>query len=224
MNRTALVIGATGLVGRQLVGQLLEHPGFSEVRCFSRRSLHMSHPNLREHVVDFNEPDNWSGLLAGDILFSCLGTTLKAAGSKKAQWKIDFDYQLNTAACAAANRVPVYVLVSAVGADAGSRVFYSRMKGKLEEAVQHLPFTRIRILRPSFLDGNRTESRPGEAIGLAVARFFRFVPGLRAYRPIRVETVARAMIRAALLDAEERVIVFSPDSLFELAGQSDSLG
>jgi uncharacterized protein YbjT (DUF2867 family) len=217
MNRIALVIGSTGLVGRELVGQLLADPHYTEVHCFTRRTSGLVHPNLTEHVVDFDNPEKWSALLKGDVLFSCMGTTLKTAGSKEVQWKIDYDYQYNAALMASNNKVPVYVLISAAGANANSRMFYNRMKGELENAVAKLSFSNVRILRPSFLDGQRVESRPGEKIGIAVARIFRFIPGLREYRPVRAEIVAKAMECASRKDPEKRLLIYSPGSLFELA-------
>ena len=117
--KTAIVIGATGLVGSALTSQLLEHPEFSGVKVFVRRSTHLSHQKLREHIVDFDKIDDWKHLLQGDVLFSAMGTTLNKAGSKAAQYRIDYTYQYNVAAAAASNGVPAYVLISSAGASDG---------------------------------------------------------------------------------------------------------
>jgi len=217
MKKTALIIGATGLVGRQLLLQLLECPEFEKVCCFVRRSSGLVHEKLSEEIVDFDQPDKWKHLMKGDVLFSCMGTTLKTAGSQDAQWKIDFDYQFNAAKCASENGVPAFVLVSAAGANARSGMFYNRMKGQLDEAVAALPFRQITILRPSILDGDRKESRPGEKAGLVVMKFLRFIPGLRSYRPIDVRIVARAMLNASLSNRFEKLLIVTLGEVFELA-------
>lgn len=128
----ALVIGATGAVGKDLVEQLLKDDSFERVDVFVRREMPLLSSKLVSHVVDFDHPEGWTGLLTGDVLFSCLGTTIKAAGSQDAQWKVDYTYQYDTAKAARANGVQQYILVSSVGADAHSKIFYSRMKGQLD--------------------------------------------------------------------------------------------
>lgn len=220
MKKNALVIGATGLVGRQLVLLLLDHPDFDRVTCFVRRSMGLAHAKLQEEIVDFDQPETWKHLLRGDVLFSCMGTTLKAAGSQEAQWRIDYDYQFEAARQAAENGVPTYVLVSAAGADAHSRLFYNRMKGQLDEAVASLPFQRVTILRPSILDGDRKESRPGEKVGLAIMKLLRFIPGLRSYRPIHVRIVAHAMLKASLSNRPEKLRIVTLGEIFELAKEN----
>src|SRR5687767_13921512 len=125
-SRTAIVIGATGLVGTALVKQLIEDDRFDRIKILGRRSSGVQHPKIEEHVIDFDQPKSWSHFVKGDVLFSALGTTLRTAGSKEAQYKIDHNYQYEVAKAAAANGVPVYVLVSAAMADPRSRIFYSR--------------------------------------------------------------------------------------------------
>jgi uncharacterized protein YbjT (DUF2867 family) len=215
--KKALVIGATGLVGKQLVSQLLEDSGFSEVICFVRRPSGVTHPKLTEHLVDFKSPDSWSQMITGDVLFSCMGTTIRTAGSQEAQWEVDYTYQWNTAERAAANGVAHYVLLSAAGVTPGSRIFYNRMKGELDEAVQQLPFRQIDIIRPSILAGNRQEVRTGERIGIAVMGALRFIPGVRKYRPIMDVTVARAMISASRLEGVEKTRIHELEDVHGLA-------
>ncbi len=195
---TAIVIGATGLVGSELVRQLLQDPRFGTVKVFVRRSTGISDPKLEEHLVDIGNPDSWKAQVTGDVIFSALGTTLKRAGSKEAQWKVDYEGQLAFSQAAAANHVPALVLISAAGASARSPIFYSRMKGELDQQIRKLPIQRITILKPGILAGDRAESRPAEKASISVMQFLGKIPGLRRYRPIHASLVARAMIHAAL--------------------------
>lgn len=197
MGKTALVIGATGLVGEQLVLQLLEHPEFEKVVVFGRRKSGLNHSNLVEELIDFDRPESWAALVKGDILFSTLGTTIKTAKTKENQYRVDFTYQYEFAKTASQNGIPVYVLVSSLGADPKSSVFYSRMKGELDEAVSRLPFQKTIIVRPSILDGNRKEKRPAEKMSLAIMRALSKVI-LKKYRPTPVDLLASQMIHLSL--------------------------
>ncbi|HCY41521.1 MAG TPA: NADH-quinone oxidoreductase subunit F [Prolixibacteraceae bacterium] len=206
MGKVANIIGASGLVGQQLLQQLLAHPEFEKVRSFVRRPSGNVHPKLDELVIDFDQPENWSKLVKGDVLFSSLGTTIKTAKTKENQYRVDFTYQYEFAKAAAENGVSTYVLVSSMGADARSSVFYSRMKGELEVAVSKLNFRKCTIFRPSILDGDRKEQRTGEKIGLVISRVLtRFI--LKKYRPTPVDVLAAKMINLSLDQKEEfRVI------------------
>ncbi|HKJ40998.1 MAG TPA: NAD(P)H-binding protein [Sunxiuqinia sp.] len=219
MKKTAIVIGATGLVGSQLVQQLLGDDRFEKVVIFVRRKSGWANPKLVEHIVDFNQMDHWKEQIRGDILFSALGTTLKKAGSKQAQFKIDYTYQYEVAEAAAQNGVSRYVLISSAGASPKSKIFYSRMKGELDEAVQKLSFQKIAILRPSFLNGDRKEERTGEKVMLKISRWatqFAF----KKYRPIKDKTVAKAMIHVALSDdLSSGKFMYELDEIFPLAGE-----
>ena len=197
MSKIANVIGATGLVGEQLVLQLLEHPEFEKVVVFGRRKSGLNHPKLEERLIDFDRPESWAALVKGDVLFSTLGTTIKTAKTKENQFRVDFTYQYEFAKAASQNGVPVYVLVSSLGADSKSSVFYSRMKGELDEAVSRLPFQKTIIVRPSILDGNRKEKRPAEKVSLAIMRTLTKVM-LKKYRPTPVDLLASQMIRLSL--------------------------
>ena len=124
--KTALVIGATGMVGTQLVQLLLKENRFQKVIVFTRRTLQIVNPRLEEHLVDFEKPESWQQLVKGDVFFSTLGTTLKQAGGKDGQYKVDYTYQYRFAQAAAMNKVPVYVLVSSASANPDSKIFYTR--------------------------------------------------------------------------------------------------
>jgi len=194
--KTALVIGATGLVGSQLVQLLLKDTRIEIVKIFVRRSPGITDKKLEEYIVNFDD-DGWRKLLTGDVLYSALGTTLKVAGSKEEQYKIDYTSQYQTAKHAADNGVATYVLVSAAGSDAHSPLFYSRMKGELERDVKKLPFETIHIVRPGMLAGVRQEVRTGEKLGIKIMSVIGRLPGLSKLKPIQGEEVARAMINAS---------------------------
>ena len=190
----ALVIGATGAVGRDLVEQLLKDDAFGSVVAFARRPLAVENPKLTVHVIDFDRPEQWQNLLQGDVLFSCLGTTIKAAGSQEAQWKVDYTYQYEAAKAARENGVETYVLVSSIGASPKAKFFYTRMKGELEEAVKTLGFPACFILQPPSLVGKGSD-RFGEKAGVVALRAFNAIGLMRAYKPMPTEEVAAAMVR-----------------------------
>lgn len=213
-TRTAILVGATGLVGREVLAQLLADPRFSAVTVLTRRSTGVTHEKLVEHVVDFDRPDAWRERVTGDVLYSGLGTTLKAAGSEDAQYRVDYTYQFEAARAARQNGADTYVLVSSAGASPRSRIFYSRMKGELERDTEALGFPRMRVLQPGPLDGDRQESRTGEKWMLRVLR--PLAPVLPAVaRPIHASIVARAGIAAAF-DKAPGLLRYSPAELFRL--------
>ena len=197
--KTAIVIGATGLVGRRLVQMLLHDDRFVLVKIFVRRSAGIANDKLEEHIVDFDAPDEWKHLVTGDVLYSAMGTTLHNAGSKAAQYKVDYTYQYRIAKIAAANDVSEYVLVSAAGAAADSKLFYPKMKGELERDVRRLPFETIHIIRPGMLEGQREEKRTGEKFGAGVMKVISSIPGLGKLKPITDAEVAQAMINATFI-------------------------
>lgn len=201
----ALVLGATGAVGRDLVALLLADPAFDSVEVFVRREPGVSSPKLVTHVVDFDRPDNWQQLVRGDVAFSCLGTTLKAAGSQAAQYKVDYTYQYNFAKAAARNGVPAYLLVSSAHADAHSRLFYPRLKGSLDDAVRQLPFAHLCIVRPPALVRKGTD-RLSERLSLPFLRFLNRLGLFKSQAPMDTLTVAKAMVRLAKQPAGHTVV------------------
>ena len=215
---TALVIGATGLVGNELVHLLLADDRFGEVLVFARRTTGITNPKLREFLIDFNDSKSWRHLVVGDVLFSALGTTLKKAGSKEAQYQIDYQYQYDFAKAAADNHVPVYVLVSSAMASVHSRIFYTRMKGELERDIRLLPFQYIHIMQPGMLEGNRKEKRPGEKIGLALLKFINKLGIALQQKPVPASVVAKAMINVSF-QKNNHVNVYALREVFSAAGE-----
>ena len=200
--KTAIVLGASGLVGTELVFQLLNTNEFEKVKIFVRRSLGISNPKLEEHIIDFDELSVWKQDLVGYTLFSCMGTTLKTAGSKEKQYVIDFTYPYQYIDAAIQNGTKQIILVSSIGAKATSSNFYLRMKGELEEAIKKLNPSNFIIFRPSILDGNRVESRPAEYKAIQIMRILGKFPFLKKYAPTRVKDLAASMIKKTLENKE----------------------
>ncbi|MEZ0480418.1 NAD(P)H-binding protein [Planococcus sp. SSTMD024] len=192
----ALVIGATGATGKDLVEQLMKDDSFESVDVFVRRALDIQHDKLTVHVIDFDRPDEWRDLVKGDVLFSCLGTTIKAAGSKEAQWNVDYGYQYEFAKAARENGVGRYVLVSAEFASPKARSFYSKMKGQLEEAVKELRFPKLTIIKPPILM-RKGSDRTFEVFGLKAIQFMNKAGLFRSQQPLPTEVLAEAMINSA---------------------------
>lgn len=216
IEKNAIILGATGLVGSHLLDILLEDPRFKTIKVFVRNSIGFDHPKLEEHVVDFDDFDSWKQSLTGDVLFSALGTTLKQAGSEEDQYKVDVGYQFQAAEAAAANGVKQYILISSSGANSRSRIFYNRIKGELDERVVVLDFHQVIILRPSFLMGQRVESRFAENLAVVWMKILSFIiPPLRPYRPIHASTVARNMVKTCLETDEPRIEIITRKKLFQ---------
>lgn len=200
----AIVIGATGAVGKELVKKLLARNEYTEVVTFTRRPLQMENKKLISHIVNFDDPSSWKDLVKGDILFSALGTSLKQAGSKEAQYKIDHDLQLAFARAARENGVPHLVLVSSAGADPSSSFFYMKLKGLIERDVRALRFPGLSILRPPSLIRPHAK-RPMETISVKIIQFINTFGFLRSMAPVHVSLVAEKMadIGARTFQGEE---------------------
>ena len=210
----ALIIGATGATGKDLLSQLLADDTYSEVHCFVRKPLALSHPKLHTHVVNFETPEAWADLLHGDVAFSCLGTTLAVAGSKEAQWRVDYDYQYAFAQQCKANGVTTFVLVSAAGAKAHSKLFYNRMKGQLEDAIKALGFASLLIFQPSILVRSNSD-RGGENFTVKVINFLNKLGLFKRYRPMPTEILAEKML-SAVYNSPKGTFTFTLDKIFDL--------
>src|SRR6266540_6327049 len=195
--RSVLVIGATGLVGSECLRLLLQNDAFGRVVVLARRPLSdgLSHPKLHTHLVDFDRLTSAAHCFAVDQIICALGTTMKAAGSRRRFRAVDLLYPLTAAHLGVEKKVPHFLLVSALGANPASRFFYNRMKGELENAVSALPYRSLTIARPSLLVGKRERPRLGERIAGGLRELF---PA--RFRPIDATDVARALVLQAIAD------------------------
>lgn len=191
----ALVIGATGATGKELVNVLLQDVGYTEVVLFVRRKSGFVHPKLVEIMTDFDQLEEVSQFIKGDVWFSCLGTTLKAAGSKENQWHIDYEIPLNFAEVAKRNGVDKAVLLSAYGASAKSKVFYSKLKGQLEDKITRVGFELFVIFKPGLLLRKDTD-RLGERLSARVIKFLNGIGLFRRFRPMPTATLAEKLAKA----------------------------
>ena len=218
VKKTAIVIGATGLVGSEIVKLLITNNSYELIRVFTRRSIEETSPRIEEHIVDFEKIEEWKHEIIGDVLFSAMGTTIRQAGSKKGQYKIDFTYQYEVADEAAKNGVKQLLLVSSMGANPKSKIFYSRIKGELEVAVQKLQFKNVYIIRPSGLIGKREIDRAGEKTMIRLtSAIVSALPFLKKYKPINALTVAQAMINISANAEKNQDVIIDNDRLFDLA-------
>ncbi len=197
MDKIAIVIGATGLVGRALLDQLADADHIGKVITLTRRSAKHSSSKVFNQVVEFDHLEDYASSFSADFLFSCLGTTLKQAGSIAAQRKVDLDYQFKAAQLAANNGVHHYLLVSSNAANDQSNNPYLKMKGELEQRIKSLPFERISIFQPSLLLGQRANFRLGEKLGSWALPVLCIIPWLRRFRPISGEQVAAKMVQVS---------------------------
>jgi uncharacterized protein YbjT (DUF2867 family) len=198
--KTALIAGSTGLIGKQLLQMLLNSDRYSKVIAITRNDL-PPHPKLVVLKVEFEKLDQWANSLTGDDVFCCLGTTMAKAKSKASFYKVDFFYPLLIAKAALSHGAKQYLLVSALGANKESSIYYNRIKGDIEDAIKQVNYKAIHIFRPSLLLGPRDEKRPGEDAAKVFYKIFGFlIP--RRYQAIDSYKVAKAMITLASQDDE----------------------
>ncbi|WP_212958138.1 oxidoreductase [Paenibacillus albilobatus] len=201
MGLQALVLGATGLVGGELLGELLRSEAYESVGVLTRQPLGVRHPKLHESVIDFEQLEDHAERFQGvrDV-FCCLGTTIRKAGSQTKFRKVDLEYPLRAAKIAKRQGVGQFLAVTAMGADPNSKIFYNRVKGEAEKAVCSVGIPGVHLFRPSLLLGDRGEFRFGEAAGAWVMRSLDPLLRGRAakYRAMPAKTLARAMVSIAL--------------------------
>jgi uncharacterized protein YbjT (DUF2867 family) len=206
--KTAVIAGCTGLIGAQVLDLLLKDDHFSSVIALSRKPLEKTNPRLQNLVIDFEELEKQS--LSADVVFCCLGTTIKQAGSQEAFRKVDFDYPLALARVTQRLGAKKFLIVTALGSDKNSSIFYNRVKGEVQEAVTNLGFESVHVLQPSLLLGHRAVKRAGEGAGELVMKALDFlIP--RKYKAIDSARVARAMISFAKKD--------EPGVFYHLSGE-----
>ena len=192
----ALVVGGTGLVGRHLVKVLLGSDTFSLVTVVVRKKCFKKHPKLREILFNFNDKKSLESLEVPDHLFCCIGTTIKKAGSQKKFKDVDFGIPLLFGNWAERNNVNSFSIVTSMGADRKSKMFYSRVKGEVENKIKKMSIPKINIFRPSLILGNRDESRPGEKLAQIIFKVINplFFGPLKKYKAIEAKKIAMGMV------------------------------
>lgn len=213
-DKTAILIGASGLVGGILLDMLLNNKMYNIVKVFVRKPLSKEHPRLVQYVIDFDQPKTYKHLVEGDVLFCCLGTTIRKAGSKDIFRKVDYEYPVLFAQIAKENNIKQYLIISSIGADKYSSVFYTRTKGECEDMLKTIGMDSLKIFRPSLLSGKRTEFRFGEQLSGFVMKALSFlmVGKWKRYRPIDASQVAKGMLIAAA-EFSEGTVVYESDRI-----------
>jgi uncharacterized protein YbjT (DUF2867 family) len=198
-QHTALLVGASGLVGGHCLQILLHSEEYEKVIILVRKPLLLDHQKLEEHVIDFDKIDQYASVIRANDVYCCLGTTIKKAGSQQEFRKVDFTYTVQTCAIAAKNGADQLLVVTAVGANPGSSIFYNRIKGETEVAIAKLPCEAVHFFRPSLLLGERKDSRTAERMGISAMKGLSILMAgpLKRYRPIEAAVVAKAMVLVA---------------------------
>lgn len=210
----ALVLGASGATGQELVRLLLADSNYDKVSIFVRREVDLHHEKLNIHVIDFSKLYEYKDLLKGDVLFSALGTTLKDAGSKDKQYLVDYTYQYEFAKMASENGVDNYSLVSSLGANKNSLLFYPKIKGKLEESVQQLDFKSIQIFQPPNLIRQPELMRKGEKISVLIFKKLNSFGFLKSFNPLHVKDLAIKMIAESTSIQKDKVCIYKVQDFF----------
>lgn len=222
--KSALIAGATGLTGSELVKVLLDDPAYDKVKVLVRRPLDMDHPKLEQIHADFYQLKKYAERFDVDDVYCCLGTTIRKAGSQKAFRRVDYEYPVAIAELAKEAGAKNFLVISAMGADARSNIFYSRVKGQMEDALKKMEFKALHIFQPSLLLGERNEFRLGEKAASLLAPAFSPLlrGGMKKYKPIEAKQVAKAMCEAAKSE-KNGVLVHSSDEIAEMAGGKDDI-
>ena len=201
-KKTALVLGASGLVGNELVKTLIQQNNYEKIHLLVRRPVEFNDPSCEEHIVDFNQLHKYQELFQVTDVFYCIGTTIKKAKSKEAFRKVDYEYTVEAAKISSKSGVEKFLIITAMGSNSKSLIFYNQVKGQVEEALRKLIIPSVHIFRPSLLLGERTEFRFGERIAEKASAFLNLlmVGALRPYKAIEARNVAAAMAAVAQTD------------------------
>jgi uncharacterized protein YbjT (DUF2867 family) len=208
MKKTAIILGATGLTGSILLEKLLKDDRYKTIKLFSRKEIEGLPSKVKQFIGDILELDNFKNDFTADEVFCCIGTTVKKTPDKTRYKKIDFGIPVTAAKLSKANGIPTFLVISALGANATSLVFYNKTKGKMEQAVLSEKIEKTHILQPSIIGGDGQEKRIGEKIGLVVFKFLQplFFGKLNKYRVTEAEEIAQTMIKLANSNSTETII------------------
>jgi len=207
MKKSAIVFGATGLVGSHLINILISDNRYDQIKVFTRRKLTIKNPKIKEYVIDLFHIKNYSENVKGDDLFYCIGTTSKKSKSKEEYREIEYQLPLNIAKIATKNNIQNFVIISSIGANAMSKSLYLQNKGELEDVLLKLSLNSLIILRPSLLLGKRSEFRIWEELGKYIFYPFSFLMfgKFKKYRPIKASDVAKCMIKMANIPNDKKI-------------------
>ncbi|PVX50818.1 putative NAD(P)-binding protein [Balneicella halophila] len=208
MAKTAILLGGTGLTGRHLLELLLNSAEYDKIKVYTRRPTGVKHSKLQETICDLLELEEQESSFYGDVVFCCIGTTKKKTPDKKKYKAIDYGIPSTASRLASKNKIGTFVVISALGADKGSYIFYNKTKGQMEEAVLASAIKNTLIYRPSFIYGEREENRIGEKIGIRIAKVFNplLIGKLKKYKAISATNLAKAMYDGALFKSGHHII------------------
>ena len=215
--KTALLFGSSGLIGGHLLKQLINNDNYSEIKLFVRSIPEISNPKIKIIKTDFNNLENHKDDIKGDDCFFCIGTTKQSSPDKNEYRRVELDVPKQIAQIAKSNLVNSFIFVSSGYADPNSSGDYLKFKGLVEEELKKLNFSKLGIIRPSFLIGNRKEKRVGEKIGIFLFKILSplFLGPLKKMKPIHSEKVAKAMIKISISDFKQHV--FESDEIVEIS-------
>jgi uncharacterized protein YbjT (DUF2867 family) len=218
MSKTALIIGATGLTGEQCLMELLASPEYDKIIALTRTKLQTTNSQIQNIITDFKNLESLRPQLRADHVYCCMGTTIAKAGSQAAFRHVDYEIPLQVAEMARQNGATKFILITSLGSDASSKIFYSRVKGELENALEKLNYESLLIFRPSILLGKRKEKRTGEAIGMLAAEklSFLFAGPLKKYRGTPVDILAKVMVKLAN-QPTPKIRIIENEEIFVLA-------
>ncbi len=214
MSKTAIITGASGLIGSKLLNMLLYNPEYGEVISLGRKKLKNKHTKLKQAIINFDDPATYEPFMQGDVFFCCLGTTQKQTPNKDDYYKIDHDYPVNLGKAAVKAGIPQFHFISAIGADANSSNFYLKTKGETERDLKKLQLESLFIYQPSLLTGRKKNKRLGERIAALVMKILDpiLVGRLRKYRSIAGLVVAKAMLNQSLKE-KKGIWVYTSDQI-----------
>ncbi len=205
MKKIAIILGATGLTGSILLKNLLNDPSFEKIKLFSRSSAEINSQKIEEHLIDMFQLEKYSEAFTADVVFCCIGTTKAKTPDNETYKKIDYGIPVTAAKLAKQNGIETFIVISAMGADENSGIFYNKTKGEMQRDVLKQQIKNTYILQPSLIAGDRDENRLGEKIATFFMKIFGFlVP--KKYKIIKAETIAEAMLILAKQDYSEKII------------------